>query len=134
MKIITIILASLLLIFRYCTMEPEEYEFVTIKNNSNIPLVCILENEEPLEDFKFVDRESETALGEYDVGKMFLAQTRQDVFKKKDNVVFWFFPMDVFMKQEAGDSLINYPEEIVLKIVKCNKRELETLNWTITYP
>ena len=38
MKIITIILASLLLIFRYCTMEPEEYEFVTIKNNSNIPL------------------------------------------------------------------------------------------------
>jgi hypothetical protein len=38
------------------------------------------------------------------------------------------------MKLETGDSLINYPEEIVLKIVICNKRELETLNWTITYP
>ena len=44
-------------------MEPEEYEFVTTTNNTaNIPLVCILEYEEPLEGFKFVDRESDWSI------------------------------------------------------------------------
>ena len=91
MKILTIIFASLFLIFRYCTMEPEQYEFVTIKNNSNIPLTCILENKEPLDSFKYVDLLEKIALGEYDIEKMFLTQTRKDVFKKKITSFFGSF-------------------------------------------
>ena len=49
MKILTIIFASLFLIFRYCTMEPEQYEFVSIKNNVDIAILATINTQEPLD-------------------------------------------------------------------------------------
>lgn len=93
MKILTIIFASLFLIFRYCTMEPEQYEFVSIKNNVDIAILATINTQEPLDSFCI--SLCGVVVSPYDMDALSLTYKRNTFFKKYNKFAINIVPLYV---------------------------------------
>ena len=131
MKILTIIFASLFLIFRYCTMEPEQYEFVSIKNNVDIAILATINTQEPLDSLCI--SLCGVVVSPYDMDALTLNYKRNTFLKKYNKFAINIVPLYV-SESYPIDSINKYPDKYGLKSYQYTKSELEALNWTITYP
>ena len=131
MRILTIIFASLFLIFRYCTMEPNQYEFVTIKNNIDIAILATINTQEPLD--SLYRTLNGVVVSPHDTDALLLTYKRNTFLKKYNKFAINILPLYI-AESYPTDSINKYPDKYGLKSYQYTKSELEALNWTITYP
>ena len=112
-------------------MEPEQYEFVSIKNNVDIAILATINTQEPLDSLCI--SLCGVVVSPYDMDALSLTYKRNTFLKKYNKFAINIVPLYV-SESYPIDSINKYPDKYGLKSYKYTKSELEALNWTITYP